>query len=118
MSYGVCSICGRGPTIANDSSGLCQACKLSTGLSAQEGREVVVSRWRQLTGIEPGMERSEALLKFIEFRNNPTCKRCGGKKFMKFCSANLICKQDEMEEVNDDGDESVGIQETQAYFAG
>ena len=121
MSYQKCFLCGEGPTIRHDTSRLCQSCKISTGLTAREAKEKAIFYWRQVTGIENGMERSEALSKFIDFRDNPTCERCEEKKLKEFCSANLICKQaDEMEVINDGGNESgeVGIQETESYFTG
>ena len=99
MSYTKCSLCGEGPTIRHDTSGLCQACKIKTGLTEREAKERVVSYWRQVTGIEPGMIKSEALARFTEFKDNPTCRRCEGNSFKQFCTANLICEQAYDEEV-------------------
>jgi hypothetical protein len=66
MSYQKCSLCGEGPTIRHDTSGLCQGCKISTGLTEREAKENAIFHWRQVTGIEPGMERSEALKRFMD----------------------------------------------------
>lgn len=122
MSYPKCSLCGEGPTIRHDISGLCQGCKILTGLAEREARDKVLEYWRMVTGIGPGMERMEALSKFIEFRDNPTCQRCEEKKFKEFCPASLVCEQsNEMEVIENGGNESgeiIGTQETESYFTG
>jgi len=93
--YRKCSVMGcEGPLIRHDNSGLCQGHKLSSGLSLWEAKQRVISFWRSVTGITPGMSREDALNLFIRFRDNPTCDRCAeNKKIKGYCEGRFICEQ-------------------------
>ncbi len=84
----------EGPLIRGDISDLCQSHKLSEGVSWMEARDEIISRWRELIGIQAGDSRETVLDKFLEWQSSKrTCERCEGKEYASYCPIKSICKE-------------------------
>lgn len=97
-----------GPMIADEDSGLCMGHKIASGVSQYEVRMRSVDKWRQESGVTPGMSKEEALGRFREWRaTKKTCERCEEKGLSKFCPLHLVCEEADRKESEEDGREIV-----------
>ncbi len=112
--YRKCSERGcEGPAIRHDESGLCQSCKIKSGLSSYEAKAGAVEIWRERLGIRPGMSKETALELFREWKSrSATCDRCEEKKYVSFCPVHLICEEAENVEEKGGKGEVRGVENT------